>query len=71
MPRASFTSSLGGGGEKQGLRCVLTALMVIPGANRGSVKFLLLARVSGPRTVFRSSSWKSIAALEVLICRVQ
>lgn len=29
------------------------------------MKGLLLARVSGPRTLFRSSSWKSIAALEV------
>lgn len=41
----------------------LTALIVIPGARRGSVKFLLFARVNGPRTVFRRSSWKSIAAL--------
>lgn len=44
---------------------VLTVLIVIPGASRGIVKVLLLARVSGPRTLFRSSSWKSIAALVV------
>lgn len=42
---------------------VLTALMVIAGARRGSVISLLLARVNGPRTVFRSNSWKSTAAL--------